>query len=137
MLQPEMRPLLSGLLERFCAAEDPSPREVRCPAWRALQGRTSRHPNPLSPLAASQVRVPPAGRDMARRHPGTPTVPRTPNPVPCSPYPPPPSQVTTTLVGLSQLRFKWGLLPAPTRAALVAAVDGAAPALNDREVRPI
>jgi hypothetical protein len=43
--------------------------------------------------------------------------------------------VTTTLVGLSQLRFRWDLLGPATREAIVAAVDGAAPGLNDREVR--
>jgi len=48
---------------------------------------------------------------------------------------PPAAQVTTTLVGLSQLRFRWDLLGPATREAIVAAVDGAAPGLNDREVR--
>ena len=39
---------------------------------------------------------------------------------------PPAAQVTTTLVGLSQLRFRWDLLGPATREAIVAAVDGAA-----------
>ena len=39
------------------------------------------------------------------------------------------------MVGLSQLRFRWDLLGPATREAIVAAVDGAAPGLNDREVR--